>query len=350
MPRRPRRDGPGVWHHVMNRAATGRAMFENPAEAVVFLSLVAREVRAGRIAVVAFSILSTHFHLLLVSLRGEISRSLRRIQSRYARRFNLCRDQDGPLVKGRFTSKRVDSEAYRRAVVAYIDRNATAAGVAADPRGHPFGSAAHYARPSGPRWLDRAWVERYVCRLTGASAYTPQGYLDVFLRDTSTSALEWAEVCLGHRSRRPDRTDRFLGYGRARVLRWMRARSRLPDGRDGGVPVVDPGAVRVALRDERALAGTQVVRPFGRPCDAWTILETALLRDLCGLPFPAIACLLGDSVHRVRDRYPRHRALLHSSPSYAAQVGAVVRAALVRCHGALAVDAADRAQRGGDAA
>lgn len=334
MPRRPRRDTPGSWHHVVNRAIGRRTMFETAADAAYFLSLVARQVRAGRIAVVAYSILSTHFHLLLISLRGELAVAMKEIENRYVRWFNRTRRRDGTLVRGRYASRRVDSDSYRRAAIAYIDRNAVEARIQDDPRRHAYASAAHYARARGPRWLSRDWVEAYVRRQCARSHYVPADYMTVFHRQTSESALGWSELVHQSATRRRDRTDRILRFTPARVLRWMRAKARLADGTAPCLPLVDPAAVRAAVSQVRAELGALRIAPRRQAHEGWGVLEAALLRDLCACTSAAIAAVLDRTPSVVRYALGLHRAALDADPAYRAAATGVFGRALQLCHGA----------------
>ena len=82
MARSPRIDYPGAWHHVVNGGIAKRSVFETVADVRHFRSRLARESRAGRIEVHAFAVLTTHFHLLVRSPRGELPEAMRRIQNR----------------------------------------------------------------------------------------------------------------------------------------------------------------------------------------------------------------------------------------------------------------------------
>lgn len=66
VPRR-RLDAPGLLHHVMNRMSAHKTVFETRRDVRYFLALLALEVRAGRTEILAFSVLTTHVHLLLHS-------------------------------------------------------------------------------------------------------------------------------------------------------------------------------------------------------------------------------------------------------------------------------------------
>jgi len=97
---RPRGDRPGAWHHVMNRGLARRPAFENRADIRFFLSLLARKVRQGQLELHAYAILTTHFHLLVRSPRGELSDAMMWIEAQYVRRFNRRRERDGSLSAG----------------------------------------------------------------------------------------------------------------------------------------------------------------------------------------------------------------------------------------------------------
>ena len=58
-----------------------------------FLARLARAARAGRIEVHAYCVLSTHFHLLVKSPRGELSAALQAVQNEYVRWFNRGMEQ-----------------------------------------------------------------------------------------------------------------------------------------------------------------------------------------------------------------------------------------------------------------
>ena len=66
----------------MNRGIARRTVFETRRDARYFLALLAVEVRSGRLRVYAFSLLTTHFHLLVASPQGDISGVMRRVLNR----------------------------------------------------------------------------------------------------------------------------------------------------------------------------------------------------------------------------------------------------------------------------
>ena len=158
MPRAPRNDEPGAWFHVMNRALARRTAFPDRRSIRIFPALLATSVRSSRMEIHAFTMMSTHYHLLVRSPIGEMSEAMRRTQNLYVRWFNRQLRRDGPLFRGRFLSKRIDSLDYRRAVVRYIAANAVAARLFPRSEDYPFASAAHHIEGKTPAWLQSEWI------------------------------------------------------------------------------------------------------------------------------------------------------------------------------------------------
>lgn len=121
----------------MNLGLARRTSFETRADMRFFLACLASEVRASRLEIHAFCILTTHDHLLLRSPSGELSRVMQRVQNEYSRWFNRGRQRDGPLYRSRFLSKPVRSEHDRKLLVRYIDANPVTAGLVVRPEDYP---------------------------------------------------------------------------------------------------------------------------------------------------------------------------------------------------------------------
>ena len=94
---RHRTESPGAWHHVMNHGVARRMVIEGRRDAGEFLVGVRRVVEEGLLEVHAYCLMGTHFHMLVRSPRGELSRAMMLVQNLYARWFNRGRRRDGPL-------------------------------------------------------------------------------------------------------------------------------------------------------------------------------------------------------------------------------------------------------------
>ncbi len=326
MPRKQRVDYPGALHHITNRGIAKRPIFERLEDVRYFESRIARSVRRGEIEVRSFSLLTTHFHLLVVSLQGCIARAMQRIQGEYSRYFNRQRRRDGTLYRGRYFSGLVTSQAYADNVVRYIDGNAVHAGLVADPSWHTACSAYWYARGAGPLWLDRSALEGRALELSGASTYAPHVYAAAFKPRYSESLEAWILQRLNAGEGAPDPLDDLIDAAPPRILAWMRRKAKLADGGSVGVglPLVPREDLEAAFRchAERLLALD----------DAGKVQEHAfagLLRDVAGLTHGRIAQMTGKSQPTVAYRISRHRELL-ARREYGEIIAAITRGALDR--------------------
>jgi REP element-mobilizing transposase RayT len=327
-----RNDTPGAWHHVMNRGIAHRAAFESRRDIRKFLSLIAREVRKGSLEIHAFCVLGTHYHLLVRSPRGELSAAMQRIQNEYVRWFNRARGRDGPLFRGRFQSRRVTSDFYRRTLVRYIDENPVDAKLVEQSAGYPHGSATCYIHRSGPRWLCRTWVESTVGERTEAP-FSAEGYRRVFgarmddeIRVQLIRSIE--------RGIDPQVDLRSLvEESPARVRDWLYERAKLADGAAMGLPICTPGAVARSIARSVRTAGERTASRGELTC---MDTHAALLSELSGLSHVEIAGALNVARSTVAQGCRLHRRRILESPEYAEWTAQIVTGVLSESHSGVA--------------
>jgi len=318
----------------MNRGIARRTLFETARDIRFFLSRLAKAVQRGDLEVHAYSILTTHFHLLVRSPRGRLSLVMKVAQNEYVRRFNRERKRDGPLVRGRFTSRPVRTEAYQAALVRYIDHNPVAARLVDHPCAYPHGSARHYARVDGPAWLERTWIEEHVRSALGATRFEPAAYLEYARSPLEDPKVRWIEARIAAKTPAipaRDPLDDLLAAAPSEVLDWMRRKARLADGTGVGLPLVTPTTCRDAVADWRERHGDWQL-PSGRSkVNGWRVAEVALLRDLCACSFAEIGSRIGISAPHACRIYGRHRRFLHE-PSYAERLATLTARTLALGH------------------
>jgi hypothetical protein len=334
MVRPPRCDGAGVWHHVMNRGIAKRTVFESRRDIRYFLSRVARAVRSGWIEVHSYSVLTTHFHMLVRSKDGGLSQAMCRVLDEYVRWFNRSRKRDGPLFRGRFRSRPVDTLEYRRRLVQYIDANPVQANLAPASGLYPHGSAWWYMRLRGPRWLDRSWIEQDVRDYGRHPTFDPGRYAALFGGPMPDGLARVIERRIESGVRAHDPLDDLIGAAPERVLEWMRHKAAVADGTSIDLPICDPEDVceLVAAEFRDRPDGQPSVRQGNR--SARTLLEIALLRDLCGCPFRQIGARSRMSDARVARAYRAHAEMLAEVEEYSSAATRLACQAIEQCFGA----------------
>lgn len=342
MPRLPRIDRPGRIHHVMNRGLARRTVFETRRDVRYFLSLLARAARAGRIEVLAFAILTTHFHLLVRSRDGELSETMRQILNAYVRWFNRSRRRDGPLFRGRFRSIPVESPRQLWYTVRYIDANPVEARLVARAEEYPYGSARlHAGLARRPRWVDGSLIDRAVEagvreRLSRAAAYGR-----AFPPRLAPRLRRFVAARLSGCRRDAEGVVDLVAMSDARLQEWMCRKASLGDGSRAGIPLVAADAILDAIAGwARARAGMAAGPASGCDMPALSLLRAGLLRDLAGERVCDVARRLGRSAPTVSRLHDAHRRCLGADEEYRRIVLEVTRAALACDEGDAGIDGA----------
>jgi len=327
MPRPLRHDGPGVWQHAFNRGVAKRTIFETDADRRFFLSLLAREVLCGRLEIHGYCLMLTHFHLLVRSVRGELSEAMRRIQNRYARYFNRTRKRDGPLFRGRFKSRWINSRRYRRNVLAYIHDNAVSAGLVGERSEYRWCSAYDWKNGNPPRWLSRDWVEGEVSARGGDREW--DGALDAaFPSSIDDDHRKWIERQLRNRHEEETEDESLKHAGSPQTVRWTYRKAKLADGTKPWRPVCPAHVVERVFERSKAVT-RELVRLFPRKlARARALLRAGLLRLLAGCSHREIALRTkrhrGTVSHDIHD----HRERLEANSVYAKLTAQLTRSAL----------------------
>ena len=134
MPRTPRVDFPGAWHHVMNRGADHRDVFQHDADCEVFLDALAIAVDRAGLEVHAYCLMTNHFHLLIRSQEGRLASGMQFLLGRFTRLVNLRVRRDGPLFRGRYASVPVGADHQILQVCRYIHFNPVTARLTSRPQ------------------------------------------------------------------------------------------------------------------------------------------------------------------------------------------------------------------------
>jgi putative transposase len=138
VPRQPRVFVDGAVYHVYCRVGRGEAVFRNQDEAESLIRVLGEVKRRDDFKVLAWCIMSNHYHLVLRCGQVPLWRTMRLIQGRYAKDFNRRQRVYGPLWQGRYKAKLVMGARYLQQVIVYAHLNPSAAGGVRDPAMHAW--------------------------------------------------------------------------------------------------------------------------------------------------------------------------------------------------------------------
>jgi REP element-mobilizing transposase RayT len=329
----PRDDAVGTWHHVMNRGIARRTVFECSDDIRFFLSRIAHTVRRKEIEVHVYSIMATHFHLLVRSLRGELSHAMMWIQGQYVRWFNRRRLRDGPLFRGRFRSCRVSSDIYWRILVRYIDQNAVDAGVVHRPENYPYCSAYYHARRIATPWLTGEAIAKEIRGVLGAQQSDPDSYSLVF-GDGMDHSIKWlVDQRLSNPLIEEDQLDHLVNSAPTAIRKWMTRKALLADGTSAGQTLVDPSVILERIAKHRETNPGWQVKPARKEKSGWIVLTAGLFRMISGISVEEVSRRLSCGESSTSRYIHDHAILLQTDEEYAQYAARIAHESLRHCFG-----------------
>ncbi len=326
---RPRReDAPGRHWLLTNRGLAKRAVFETRQDVERFCAALAEVVEDGLLIVHAFVFMTTHFHVLVESPVGEVSRAMKLVTNAFVRWFNRSRKRDGPLFARRFHGRVIGDAAHWETVLRYIDLNPVRAGMCGLPSDHPFGSARALRYETGPAWLTR---DRVLATLRGFNApepYRPELY-DAFAAcvDPDVNAYLVERMLAAPAAEPPPLVD-LIRTANLRQQSWMEWKAALADGMAVGTAFLPPSE---ALRAARAVI--RVLERQDLPAGRRTLprdLSAGLLRGAAGRQISEISDDLGIARSTVSAALRRHNRWTGTAPCYAELVERALQSAVRR--------------------
>lgn len=180
---------PGAWYHVMNRGRGSEVVFPTKKDYDCFLEILKESVTMWGVNIGAFCLLPNHYHILIQTPEGNLSRCMRHINGVYTQRFNRRHSTDGSLFRGRYRSILVGEESYLFELVRYIHRNPLRAGLVKDLNKYPWSSHKGYLSVSKKwDWISKNFLFNYL----GKDRTTQQKEYRSFIRkEDSKEVLEY---------------------------------------------------------------------------------------------------------------------------------------------------------------
>jgi putative transposase len=110
-------------YHVTCRGNSGQEIFSNDADRLTFLDLLERSSDIYQTEILAYVLMSNHFHLFVKTPLGNLQEFMRHFNISYTSYYNWRHDRRGHLYQGRYKSFLVDADHYLQEVSRYIHLN-----------------------------------------------------------------------------------------------------------------------------------------------------------------------------------------------------------------------------------
>jgi putative transposase len=150
---------PGAWYHVMNRGRRREQIFFSPKDYNTFISCMVEAVAGWNLNISAYCLMPNHYHLLVYTPEGNLSRGMRHINGVYTQRFNRTHKTEGQLFRGRYKAVLVEQDNHLLEVLRYIHRNPLKAGIAHDLKEFTWSSHRGYLSKTRKwNWLHKKFL------------------------------------------------------------------------------------------------------------------------------------------------------------------------------------------------
>lgn len=154
MSRPLRLEFPGALYHVTSRGNRRAPIFMNDNDRYAWIDVVGKACSRFNFTVHAYCQMGNHYHLLLETVEGNLSRGMRYLNAAYTQNFNRRHNVVGHLLQGRYKAILVQRENYLLELCRYVVLNPVRAGVVESPRDWKW---SNYRASSGyvdaPDWL-----------------------------------------------------------------------------------------------------------------------------------------------------------------------------------------------------
>jgi REP-associated tyrosine transposase len=138
--RAPRIEDSTAFYHVGSRGNDGRWIFGDDHDRRLFLVLLERTARRHGWIVLAYCLMTNHFHLVIRIPDGGLSAGMQLLNTAYSQITNARYGSTGHLFRNRFGSKMMFEEAHLLEGCRYVVLNPVRAGICARAEEWPWSS------------------------------------------------------------------------------------------------------------------------------------------------------------------------------------------------------------------
>lgn len=152
---------PGAIYHVTSRGNAQSDIYLNDKDRKSFLKLIEEVCTRFNWCCYAYCLMTNHYHLVLETAEGNLSKGMRHLNGVYTQRFNQYHRRVGHVFQGRYKAIIVEKESYLLEVVRYVILNPVRAHMTKTAGQYPWSSyRAMIGKATCPGWLHKDWVLR----------------------------------------------------------------------------------------------------------------------------------------------------------------------------------------------
>ena len=150
---------PGALYHVTSRGDGREDIYRGDTDRQAFLAVFGEVCERFNWWAHAYCLMTNHYHLLVETPDGNLSKGMRQLNGVYTQRVNSAHGRCGHVFQGRYKAIIVRKESYLTELSRYVVLNPVRARMVARPEDWPWSSyRATLGEAPFPPWLLRDWL------------------------------------------------------------------------------------------------------------------------------------------------------------------------------------------------
>jgi len=150
---------PGAVYHVTARGNPRQSIFLDDTDKEAFLELLSLVLTRFNWLCHAYCLMGNHYHLLIETPEGNLSRGMRQLNGVYTQLFNRRHDRVGHLFQGRYKALVLERDRYLLSLCGYVVLNPVRVGLVRSPEEWPWSSyQATIGKGRGASFLETDWT------------------------------------------------------------------------------------------------------------------------------------------------------------------------------------------------
>lgn len=156
-----------AFYHITARGNERKEIFRDDKDRQRFLDYLETSVNRYKAIIHVYCLMGNHYHLLLSTPDGNLSKIMHHINGGYTTYFNKRHKRSGHLFQGRYKAILVDADPYAGELSRYIHLNPVRAGMVRQAQQYRWTSyAAYTGKTKKSPWLTVDWLLQYFGKKT----------------------------------------------------------------------------------------------------------------------------------------------------------------------------------------
>jgi putative transposase len=182
---------PGAFYHITSRGNEQKAVFKSKRDRDKFLEYLKSANQRYDAVIHSYCLMDNHYHILLETVSGNLSKIMAHINGAYTNYFNAKRERSGHLFQGRYKAILVEADEYAKELSRYIHLNPVRAKIVEFPEEYEWTSYGCFiGKKKAPEWLKISFILGYFGKKISDSQNNYRDFVNAFIDQEYESPLE----------------------------------------------------------------------------------------------------------------------------------------------------------------